>query len=186
MLERLVPGKTAVFVVDVQERLARVMPESRLAELVRATTVLVETARLLRAPIVATEQYVKGLGPTIEPVRAALDAAGVRPFEKTHFSAMEAMGVPDALRGAGVSDVVVVGMEAHVCVYQTVRDLRADGYRVLVAQDGICSRRDDARATGLDLCTRCGAVPTNAEAVVLDWLRDSAAPDFKAVSQLIR
>ena len=186
MLERLLPAKTAVFVVDIQEKLARAMPESRLADVVRATNVLVETARLLGAPVLATVQYVKGLGPTIEPVHAVLDRAGVAPIEKTHFSGVEAAGVPDALRRFGVTDVVVVGMEAHVCVYQTVRDLRADGYRVYVAEDGVCSRRDDARATGLELCTRCGAVPTNAEAVVLDWLRDSAASHFKAISKLIR
>ena len=85
-----------------------------------------------------------------------------------------------------MTDTVVVGMETHVCIYQTVRDLRRAGYSVQVPTDGVCSRRDDAREAGLSLATGCGAAVTTAETVVLDWLRDSGAAEFRAISKLIR
>ncbi|HEX4337870.1 MAG TPA: isochorismatase family protein [Polyangiaceae bacterium] len=122
-MERLVPDKTAVIVVDIQERLTAAMPERRVADVVRATTVLVESARLLGAPVFATVQYTKGLGPMIASVATVLGAASVVPVEKTQFSAADAPGFVDALKAARVTDVVVVGMETHVCVYQTARDL---------------------------------------------------------------
>lgn len=185
-MQRLEPSKCAVVVVDVQERLVAAMPPSRLADVVRSTRILVESARLLGASVLATVQYPKGLGPMIETVQATLSAAGVAPIEKSHFSAADATTFIDALRRSGASDVVVIGMETHVCVYQTVRDLGAAGYTVHVAADGVCSRRDDVRDVGLDLITRSGAFVTNSETIVLDWLRDSAAPEFKAISRLIR
>ena len=178
-MHRLVPRKTAVIVVDIQERLVPAMPERRLADVVRATTILVESARLLGAPIFATVQYPKGLGPMLEAVARVLSEAGVTPIEKTHFSAMDAPGFADALRRSEVTDAVVVGMETHVCVHQTVRDLRAVGYAVHVPSDGVCSRRDDAREAGLSLAVRCGAAVTTAETVVL--IEGPAAAEFRAI-----
>jgi nicotinamidase-related amidase len=185
-MQRLIPSKCAVVVVDVQERLVAAMPEARVADVVRSARILVESARLLGAPVFATVQYPKGLGPMIEPISAVLSGAGVTPFEKSHFSAADATAFTEALERSGASDVIAIGMEAHVCVYQTVRDLAASGYTVHVAADGVCSRRDDVRDVGLGLVVRSGAFVTNSEAIVLDWLRDSAAPEFKAISRLIR
>src|ERR1700753_2859695 len=122
-MHRLVPAKTAVVVIDIQEKLARVMPEPRLSDVVRATTILVESARLLGAPV-------------LEPVARVLAGASVDPLEKSHFSAADAPAFTAALRGTGATDVIVIGMETHVCVYQTVRDLRELGYAVQVAADG--------------------------------------------------
>jgi len=185
-MERLKPSSSAVVVVDVQERLAAAMPTARVADVVRATKVLVESARLLGVPVFATVQYPKGLGPMIEPVQEALAAASVTAIEKSHFSAADAPAFAEALRRTGARDVVVLGMETHVCVYQTVRDLCATGYTAHVPADGVCSRRDDVREVGLGLAARSGAIVTTSETVVLDWLRDSAAPEFKAISRLIR
>lgn len=185
-MRRLIPSQSAVVVVDVQERLAPAMPASRMTDVVRSTKILVESARLLGASVLATVQYPKGLGPMIEPVQAVLSAAGVVPIEKSHFSAADAPAFMDALKSSGARDVVVIGMETHVCVYQTVRDLAASGYDVHVAADGVCSRRDDVREVGLGLAGRSGASVTTSETVVLDWLRDSAAAEFRAISRLIR
>ncbi|HVW24336.1 MAG TPA: isochorismatase family protein [Polyangiaceae bacterium] len=185
-MRRLIPSQCAVVVVDVQERLAAAMPASRVADVVRSTKILVESARLLGAPVLATVQYPKGLGPMIEPVQAVLSATGVVPIEKSHFSAADAPAFVNALKSSGARDVVVIGMETHVCVYQTVRDLAASGYDVHVAADGVCSRRDDIREIGLGLAARSGATVTTSETVVLDWLRDSAAPEFRPISRLIR
>jgi nicotinamidase-related amidase len=185
-MHRLVPRTTAVVVIDIQERLIPAMPENRVADVIRATTVLVESARLLGAPVFAIVQYPKGLGPMIEPVSRVLASAGVEALEKSHFSAADAPAFMEALKNSAATDVVVVGMETHVCVYQTVRDLCELGYAVQVVADGVCSRRDESREIGLSLCDRAGAPATTSETVVLDWLRDSAATEFRAVSRLIR
>jgi nicotinamidase-related amidase len=186
MMQRLVPGNTAVVVVDVQERLAAAMPEPQLREVVRATRILLEAARLLGAPVFVTEQYPKGLGPTIAEVAPLLAAASARRFEKEAFSAAEAPGFADALAGSGVKAAVVVGMESHVCVYQTVRDLVARGLEVHVPIDGVSSRRDDHRDAGISLAERAGAVRTTTESVVFDWLVRAGSDEFRALSKLIR
>lgn len=185
-MERLNPKTTAVIVVDVQERLARVMPESQLRELLRAMRILVEAARLLGAPVFSTEQYPKGLGPTLPEVASLLEQAGARRFEKTDFSACDAQGFASALEASGARAAVVVGMESHVCVYQTVRDVLHRGIEAYVPIDGVASRRDDHREAGLHLCERAGATRTTSESIVFDWLARSSAAEFKQISALIK
>ena len=185
-MKRLNPKKTAVVVVDIQERLAGAMPEEQLRDVLRATQVLVEGARLLGAPVLVTEQYPKGLGPTLPEVQKALEGAGARRFEKTDFSACDASGFGEALEASGAEAAVVVGMESHVCVFQTVRDLAARGLEVYVPIDGVCSRRDDHRQAGLDLCVKAGGIRTTAESVAFDWLERAGSDEFKQLSKLIR
>lgn len=185
-MHRLEPKRTAVVVVDVQERLAAAMPAAQLEQLLRAVKILVEAARLLGAPVFATEQYPRGLGATVSEVRAALETAGAQYFEKTEFSAWDATGFADALQRSGVTAAVVVGMETHVCVYQTVRDLVARQLEVHVPIDGVTSRREDHREAGLALCERAGALRTTAESVVFDWLERAGTDEFRQLSKLIR
>ncbi len=185
-LDRLDPSRSAVVVVDVQEKLAPAMSAEGLASVVRATTILVEAARATGAHVLATEQYPRGLGPTIAPVAALLAGAGASPVEKVAFSALGEPAFFRALRRLGVRDVVVVGMETHICVFQTARDLRALGYGVHVPFDGVASRRDDHRDVGLDLCRGAGASITTAETVAFDWLRRAGTDAFKTVSKLVR
>jgi nicotinamidase-related amidase len=168
----------------VQEKLAKAMPEEAMANLVRATTVLIEAARLLGARVVATEQYPQGLGPTIGVIREKLAEVKAPILEKVDFAATGAKGFADAL-GAPRS-TIVVGMETHVCVYQTVRELAVRGIDVHVPIDGVASRRDDHRTTGLDLARACGATITTMETVVFDWLERAGTDQFKALSKLIR
>jgi nicotinamidase-related amidase len=183
---RLIPKTTALVVVDVQERLAAAMPEQQMQELARATRILTEAARVLGAPVLATEQYPKGLGATLPEVASLLDASAAKRFEKLEFSACDASGFGAALEAAGVKSAVVVGMETHVCVYQTVRDLVTRGLEVYVPIDGVASRRDDHRAAGLALCERAGAIVTTSESVVFDWLERAGSDEFRKLSQLIR
>jgi nicotinamidase-related amidase len=185
-MQRLDPKRTAVVVVDIQERLADAMPNEQLLRVRRAARILVEAARLMGAPVLFTEQYPKGLGPTLGEVNTALAAAGAARFEKTEFSAVDAEGFLKALEATGARAAVVVGMETHVCVYQTVRDLTAKGIEVHVPVDGVASRQEDHRETGLELCERAGAVRTTAETVIFDWLRRGAGDEFKQLSKLIR
>jgi nicotinamidase-related amidase len=162
------------------------MAPARMADVTRGVPLLLAAAKILGAPVVATEQYPKGLKSTILPVRERLDELGVLRFEKTAFSAAEVPEFQQKLEQLSPTTVVVVGMETHVCVYQTVRDLRARGLQVLVPVDAVASRRDEDRTVGLALCEREGAVTTSVETIVFDWLARAGTDAFRAVSKLLR
>lgn len=183
---RMEPKQTLVLVVDVQERLASAMPEGQRAQVLRATRLLVEGARLLGASVLATEQYPRGLGATVPEVREWLAAAGAPVVEKLDFSALDVAEVRARVEAGKFRHAVVVGMETHVCVVQTVRDVTALGVDVHVPIDGVASRRDDHRLAGLGLCQAAGAHQTTAETVVFDWLRRAGSEEFKAISRLVR
>ena len=185
-MRRLDPVECAVLVIDVQERLAAAAPPAQLAELTRAATVLVDAATRLGARVLATEQYPAGLGGTLAPVAAELARAGVTPIAKMEFSACDNHDFERALARADARAVIVVGMEAHVCVFQTARELAARGVDVFVPIDGVASRRDDHRAAGIDLCRAAGATITTMETVVFDWLRRAGTEAFKHLSRRIR
>jgi nicotinamidase-related amidase len=185
-MDRLTPDRTVLLVVDVQERLAAAMPPPVLERLTASTLVLLESARLLGVPVVASEQYPKGLGPTVPAVGEKLRAMGVEAIAKTTF---DACGEPRIAKAIGLTQpaaVVVVGMEAHVCVFQTARELARRGYAVHVVADAVASRRDDNRTLGLALAERAGAFVTPTETVVFDWLERAGSDAFKAISKLVR
>ncbi len=187
-MERLVPAHTALLVVDVQEKLARVMPEAALERLVHNTLILLEAARLLGVRVVATEQYPKGLGPTVAPLREKLGTMGIEPIEKLDFDALAEPRVAQALAAgpSRVQRVVVVGMESHICVFQTARELARRGYGPQVVEDAVASRREESRQAGLHLCERAGAVRTVTETVVFDLLARAEGDAFKALSKLVK
>ena len=185
-LSRLDPKTTLLVVVDVQEKLAPAMPPAALAEVERAAAILLEAARLLGVRVLATEQYPQGLGRTIPSIATLLSAMGVVPIAKTTFSAVSEMAFLGACHAPLPRSAVVLGMEAHICVFQTVRDLAALGVAVHVPRDGVASRREDHREVGLGLCGRAGAAVTTAETVAFDWLERAGGDAFKAVSRLVR
>lgn len=180
------PSSSVLVVVDVQERLLPALPPEATAEVNRSLGILLEAARLLSIPVLATEQYPKGLGPTVGPLRERLEGLGVRPIEKSTFSAMGEPAFVAALDALGPRHVVVVGVEAHICVALTVRDLAAAGREVLVPFDGVASRRDDHRRAGLALCERAGAQVTTTETLVFDWLGRAGTDAFRALSKAVR
>lgn len=171
----------ALLVVDLQERLAAAMPPEALARVVRRAVAAVEGARALGLPIVVTEQYPKGLGPTVAALRERIE--GFAPIEKLRFSAW----VPEvrALL-AGRPQVLVVGMEAHVCVFQTVRDLAEAGLTPFLARDAVLSRTQEDLEVGLSLCEGAGAIITSVEAALFDALIEAGGPVFKAVSAAVK
>ncbi len=173
---RLHPDEAVLLVIDFQERLFSVMPEPREAA-VRAIENLLFVADGLGMPVLATEQYAKGLGPTVERVRRS------DPFEKMAFSAMREPGFEARLHR---KQVVVVGMEAHICVAHTVADLRAAGRDVVVVADGCLSRREADKQLGLALCDKAGAWVAPVETVLLGLLGTAAHPLFRDVSKRIK
>jgi len=185
-MDRLVPGSSLVLVVDVQERLAAVMPPAGMERLVASTLVLLEAARLLGVPVLATEQYPKGLGPTVAPLVEKLRELAVEPIDKTTFDACGEPRVARALAEHAGRTVILAGMEAHICVFQTARELVRRGHPVHVAADAVLSRREENRELGLRHCERAGALVTPVETVVFDWLEKAGTDAFRAISKLVR
>jgi nicotinamidase-related amidase len=182
------PASTALLVVDVQEKLLPAMPTFAQARLMACTDLLLEAARLFAVRVAITEQYPKGLG---HSMAALLDAvarfdSASRPviIEKTVFSAADVEAVQSAL--SGVRSVIVLGVEAHVCVYQTVRTLLERGFAVNVVSDAVASRDEECKRVALESMARAGATITSAECVVFDWLSDAKHPHFKALSAKVK
>lgn len=175
--------KAAVLVVDVQSRLTPAMPPDALARVVKYGRALVGAAKELGMPVLATEQYPKGLGETIPELREVLPSP---PLQKVHFSCGADPGFAAALEKTGRRQVVVCGMETHVCVFQTVRDLVGMGYEVHVCSDAVSSRTEEHRRTGLELCREAGAVITTAETAIFDLLHLAGTAEFKKVAPLVK
>jgi nicotinamidase-related amidase len=182
---RPIEGATALVVVDVQERLAAAMPEAERPRFGKAVCNLVSLAAASGWPIVVTEQYPRGLGPTTSDVNGTLERAGsVTRLEKLCFSACEAEGFMSALQGVRVA--VVVGMEAHVCVLETALGLRARGLDVLVPWDGVLSRDGRDKACALELLRAEGVVVTSSETVVFQAVGRAGTPLFKEMAPRVR
>jgi nicotinamidase-related amidase len=182
--------RAVVAVIDVQEKLAAAMPEDVRTRLQHNLVILLEAARRFAVPVVVSEQYAKGLGPTMPRVAAAIEACGeVHRLDKLEFSICDAAGfapLAAQLRGAGRDQWLVTGMEAHVCVWQSVRGLLRHDAAVHVLADAVCSRAKPSWRVGLDLAERAGAVVTTTEVVVFDLLQRAGTDDFKALSKLIK
>lgn len=177
-------GSTALVVVDIQERLLAAMPEERAAAMTRAVRILARGLQILQVPVVLTEQYPRGLGPTARAVGEALDS--VVPLEKIEFDATEAPGFLDALRATQASTVVLCGLEAHICVWQTAVGLRRHGYSVWVAADAILSREPAHTTHAQRLLTELGAVVAPTETVLFAALGRAQGDAFKAIQALVK
>ncbi|MBI4509869.1 MAG: isochorismatase family protein [Deltaproteobacteria bacterium] len=175
----------ALLVIDVQERLLLAMPEEERGPLTRATRTLVEGAKHLGVPVFATEQYPRGLGPTIPEIKSAFPQ-GVLAFDKLDFSCQAVGGLMAALESTGRKQVIACGMETHVCVFQTVRDLSSLGFQVFVPEDAVASRTPANRRVGLSLMERAGAVGASTEALLFDMLGRAGTGEFKAISALVK
>ncbi len=172
----------ALLVIDLQEKLlGHVFAAESVA--VKAAA-LVRAAGLLNIPVLATEQYPQGLGPTAPRLRRALGGAPV--IAKRTFSCCRDAGFMAALEALGRRQVLVCGIETHVCVFQTVADLVARGYAVQVAADAVSSRSESDRTVGLERIRTAGGVVSSVESALFELLETSACPEFKAVSRLIK
>ncbi len=185
-VERTKPSTTAIIVVDVQEKLAPAMPHAALARVERAARILLGAATELGSPVIATEQNPQGLGPTVASLRTPLELANAVVVEKLTFSACAEPRFVKALKDTAADTAIVIGMEAHICVFQSVRDLLSRGLQVAVPLDGVASRAADHQQAGLDLCARAGATITTAETILFDWLVQSGTESFRKLSKLVR
>ena len=177
------PANAVLVVIDVQAKLTPAMPH-KVYERMRATTaMLVETADLLGIPVVTTEQYPQGIGHTVPELTAAC-AGGV--IEKTSFGCCGEPAFLAKLEQLGRRQVIVTGMEAHVCVYQTVLGLLQAGYHVHLVRDAICSRHKEDFQAGVGNAARAGALVITAEIALFQLLKDSRHEQFRAISKLVK
>ncbi len=171
-----------LLVVDLQARLAPAIHDS---ETVIANAVrLLDGARQLGVPGFVSEQYVRGLGPSLPAIQAAASAA--RFFEKTHFSCAAEPGVVDLLRQADRQQVVLCGTEAHVCVLQTALGLQAAGFDVFLVADAASSRTPANREAAIERLRAAGIGIVTTEMVLFEWLHRAATDEFRALLPLIR
>lgn len=171
---------TALLVVDVQEKLIPLIAQHE--RIVWNIGRLLDGAKILGVRAAATEQYPRGLGPTTKELAERL---GDVP-EKLAFSCGGCPQVFEELRDAGIFKILVVGIEAHVCVQQTVLDLLADGFRVYVAVDAVGSRHELDYGTALRRMDSAGAALTTTEAALFEWCDAAGTPEFKQISALVR
>ena len=168
-------------IIDIQERLAAAMKYRE--QVIRRSNTLISAAAYLKMPVIATEQYPKGLGKAVADI--SLNIPGALIFEKTTFSGCTAE-VLAALKQLGKRKIIVAGMEAHVCVYQTVRDLLACGYQVFVVGDAVCSRTKENYLNGLALMSLMGAVVINTETIFFDLIKKAGTAEFRELLPLIK
>jgi nicotinamidase-related amidase len=140
-MDRLSPDSCLLLVVDVQERLLAAMPADAQARLLKNADVLLEAARLLGVKVIASEQYPKGLGPTVGPIAQRIAALGTTPHAKVEFDACGDPQIAKLIHHTEARSVVVVGMETHVCVFQTARELTRRGYVTHVVADAVASQK---------------------------------------------
>ncbi len=169
-------------VIDIQPKLCGVMPADTIGGMIQNTATLLLAAKLCEVPVIATEQYPQGLGETSVEIKQHLDHT---PIAKTAFSACEEPRFSQQLH-RDRPQIILTGMEAHICVLQTALDLLAAGKQVFVIQDAVISRNPANQANALDRLGHAGCIITNAESVIFEWLGNARHPHFKALAALIK
>lgn len=172
-----------VVVIDVQQKLCAAMPADEAVTVVRNIGILLQAAALLDVPPLYTEQYPQGLGPTVDALQPWL--GNVPRIEKTVFSCWQAPGFRQHLT-TDRPQVILTGMEAHICVLQTALDLQAHGHQVIIAADAVLSRRSAHRENALQRMMQAGVIVSNTESIVFEWLGAAGSDAFKQISKLIR
>lgn len=172
---------SALLIVDVQEKLLPAISNCRLVWNIRRLT---DAARIFEVPIAVTEQYPQGLGRTVPELLQRLN--GVPIYDKIAFSGAQCPGLLETFSTAGVHKLVIVGIEAHVCVLQTVLDTICEGYQVHVCVDAVGSRSPIDSEIALRRMETSGAYLTTTESTLFEWCRQAGTPEFKAISALVK
>ena len=173
----------ALVIIDLQEAFRNAIPD--FSEIAANSALMARGAQLLGVPILVTEQYPQGLGPTAEEIRYSLpDEHEI--IEKTTFSSCGASAFNERLKALATKHVIVCGIEAHICVNQTVHDLLHEGYAVHLLTDCISARFAHNKQAGLAKMQQSGAVPSSIEMALFELLRDAKHAQFKEIQKLIK
>ncbi len=179
---RIELNQSAGLVIDIQEKLFPHMAQNE--ELLRRTSILLEGLRVLNIPLIVTEQYPKGLGPTIQPLTGLLKDEQVH--EKISFSCCGDPAVMDQIQALDRDILIICGIEAHVCVLQTVVDLLEQGYRPVVVEDCISSRNPADLRVAVERMRSEGAIISTSESILFELARVAGTEQFKAISRLVK
>lgn len=179
----LTPKNSALLIVDVQEKLFPLVEHP--CEMLDKGLLLIEGCKLLDVPVVLSEQYPKGLGHTIQPIRERVGEE-VPCFAKTTFSCTSTPLILAAIKEFKKTDWILMGIEAHVCILQTARGLLEEGFSVTVANDAISSRSIYDFSTAIAELRDMGARISSVETIIFELMQDSKHQNFKAVSELIK
>jgi nicotinamidase-related amidase len=180
--ELLTNDKAALLVIDMQERLFPVMHEKE--ELLRNIIKLIKGAQVLEIPIIMTEQYPKGLGPTLPEIKELLP--NVKTIEKVVFNCCDEAAFCQALEALKRNQVLIAGIEAHICVYQTAMALKRAGYDVQVVGDCVSSRKNEDKMAALFKMGAAGISPTTMEMTLFELLKIAKGDKFKAISNIVK
>jgi nicotinamidase-related amidase len=175
-------SQSSLLIVDVQERLTPVMTDPR--RVIHNCHVLIRSARRLGIPVLASEQYPKGLGATVVDLREEMPAGDI--LAKTHFSAAADPQILARIEASGRRQVAIAGIESHVCVLQTAIDLAARGFQPAVVMDACASRRADSEQMAWGRLRQEGVPLVSVEMALFEWLHQAGSPEFKELSTLIR
>lgn len=183
LLERVTPENAVLMVIDVQEKLFPHLDHE--CEFLKSLLKMVRGAQIMGVPIIATEQYPKGLGKTVEPLRITL-GEGTKYWEKTSFSCAANSALQKCMEEVQKEQIILVGIEAHICVLQTAKDLLRQGKQVIIVNDAITSRSIYDFSTAIAEMRDMGARITSTETLLFEILGDAQSPSFKAISQLVQ
>jgi nicotinamidase-related amidase len=178
--------EAVLLVVDVQERLVPAIHKDLYPRALRNMQIAIEAAGTLGIPILLTEQYPKGLGKTVSEVMEALDGKEYRLVEKMTFSCARDEGFLSAVSELNRRQLILVGMETHVCVYLTSVDLRRAGFSLFILDDAVSSRFLHNYQSGLQALRDAGCTVISTETAMFELLKVAATPEFKKVSSLIK
>lgn len=179
---RIVKEHTAALIIDIQERLVPVMYERD--RLINTSTMLVRGIQALNIPLLVTQQYTKGLGETVPEIKNLI--AGFSPIEKRDFSCCDEADLMSRLDQLNVKNIIICGIESHVCVLQTAVDLKAAGYNPAVVMDAVSSRNPGSIDLAKERFRYEGIMMTSAESILFELTRSSASPEFKTISALVK
>lgn len=171
--------KSSLLVVDVQEKLASKVVNAK--HMIERCEWMMRLACELDVPVLVCEQYPKGLGYTVEPLRSLLPLHVV--LEKTHFSAFKDSQIQSEIQQINRKQIILVGIETHVCILQTALDLLAAGYQVFVVLDAISARHLTDHQAGIDRMRQAGVQVVSSEMVFYEWIKQAGTPVFKALNQ---
>ena len=183
MMAQLNLEDSLVLIIDVQEKLLNAVFNKEQVE--KKSAIVAEAAKILGIPVVVTEQYPKGLGNTIPAVKDAL-AEDTEVFEKTAFSALNNEEILEAIKKHNKKQILIFGIETHICVSQTTAALRELGYEVSIIKDACGSRAEEEYLAGLERMKDNGAYIITTEIALFEWLKGAKHPNFKAVQALIK
>ncbi|MDE6886831.1 MAG: isochorismatase family protein [Helicobacteraceae bacterium] len=179
-------NRATLLVIDIQERLANSMQSDEFSSMLKNTKMLINGCSILKLPIIQSLQYRKGLGESIEGLFGE-DIKKIN-FEKMVFSCCyeNSEFVSFLEQNKQIEQIIIAGMEAHICVLQTARDLLKQNYQVIIASDCVISRNNANKQNALNLISQIGGFAINNESILFDLLKSSTADEFKAISAIIK